>query len=75
MSGIVAKIWPLYAGTGLNLGDRVLGEIEILQVTQLVKIHLQCRRPWFDSWVRKFPWETGRLPTPVFLDFPWWVRW
>ena len=45
VSGIVAKIWPLYTGTGLNLGDRVLGEIEILQVTQLVKIYLQCRRP------------------------------
>ena len=28
VSGIVAKIWPLYTGTGLNLGDRVLGEIE-----------------------------------------------
>ena len=28
VSGIVAKIWPLYTGTGLNLRDRVLGEVE-----------------------------------------------
>ena len=41
-------------------------------VVQLAKkkICLQCRRPWFDSWVRKFPWERDRLPAPVFLDFP-----
>ena len=24
----------------------------------------------FDSWVRKIPWRTDRLPTPVFLGFP-----
>ena len=23
-----------------------------------------------DSWVGKFPWRSGRLPTPVFLGFP-----
>ena len=27
--------------------------------------HLQYRRPWLDSWVRKIRW----LPTPVFLGF------
>ena len=31
---------------------------------------LQCRRPRFDSWVRKIPWKRDRLPTPVFLRFP-----
>ena len=42
-------------------------------VTQLVKkkIHLQCRRPWFDFWVRKIHWRSDRLPTPVFLGFSW----
>ena len=42
------------------------------------KIHLQCRRPQFDSWVRKIPWQRNRLPTPVFwpgeshgLCIPW----
>ena len=34
------------------------------------RIHLQCGRSWFDSWVRKIPWKRDRLPTPVFLDFP-----
>ena len=39
--------------------------------TQLVKkIHLQCRRPWFNSWVKKICWRRDRPPTPVFLDFP-----
>ena len=34
------------------------------------KIHLQCRRPWFDSWVGKIRWRREWLPTPVFLGFP-----
>ena len=33
-------------------------------------IHLQCRRPWFHSWVGKIPWRRDRLPTPIFLGFP-----
>ena len=36
-------------------------------VAQLVRIHLQCRRLGFDSWVWKIPWRRDRLPTPVFL--------
>ena len=39
-------------------------------VIQMVKNLLQCRRPQFNSWVRKFPWRRDRLPTPVFLGFP-----
>ena len=31
---------------------------------------LQCRRPWFDSWVGKIRWRRDRLPTPVFWGFP-----
>ena len=34
------------------------------------KIHLQCRRPQFDSWVAKIRWRRDRLTTPVFLGFP-----
>ena len=34
------------------------------------RIHLQCRRFQFDSWVRKICWRRDRLPSPVFLDFP-----
>ena len=33
-------------------------------------VHPQCRRPQFDSWVRKICWRRDRLPTPVFLGFP-----
>ena len=36
----------------------------------IYKIRLQCRTPWFDSWVRKFPCRRDRLPNPVFLGFP-----
>ena len=39
-------------------------------VAELVKIYLQCRRPWFDSWVRKILWRRERLLTPVFICFP-----
>ena len=28
---------------------------------------LQCGRPRFDPWVRKIPWRSDWLPTPVFL--------
>ena len=33
-------------------------------------MHLQCRRPQFNSWVRKIPWRKDKLPTPVLLGFP-----
>ena len=32
-------------------------------------MRLQCRRPWFDSWVGKICRRRDRLPTPVFLGF------
>ena len=31
------------------------------------KIHLQCRRPEFNPWVRKIPWRMDWQPPPVFL--------
>ena len=34
------------------------------------EIHLQYRRPQFNSWVIKIPWRRDRLLTPVFLGFP-----
>ena len=45
--------------------------IQASLIAQLVKrIHLQCRRPRFDSWVGKIRWRKDRPPTPVFLGFP-----
>ena len=37
------------------------------------RIHLQCGRPGFDSWVGKIPWRRAWQPTPVFLprESPW----
>ena len=35
-------------------------------MVQLVKNHLQCRRPGFNPWVGKMPWRREKLPTPVF---------
>ena len=37
------------------------------RVAQLVKNPLQCRRPWFDSWVRKICWRRDRL----LLQYSW----
>ena len=37
-----------------------------LPVAQLVKNLPAMWRPGFDPWVRKIPWRSGRLPTPVF---------
>ena len=39
-------------------------------VAQVVRNPLQCRRPWFNSWVGKLPCRRDRLSTPVFLGFP-----
>ena len=33
------------------------------------RIRVQCRRPWFNSWVRKIPWRRDGRPSPVFLGF------
>ena len=38
-------------------------------IAQLVKNPPECRRPQFDSWVRKIRWRKDRLPTTVFLGF------
>jgi len=32
----------------------------------LASICLQCRKPWFSPWIRKFPWRKKWPPTPVF---------
>ena len=35
-------------------------------IAQLIKKCLQCKKPRFDSWVRKILQRRDRLPTPVF---------
>ena len=43
-------------------------EIRASQVAQWSRIHLQCRRHRFDTWVRKIiPWRRKWQPTSVFL--------
>ena len=38
-------------------------------VAQMVKnLHLQCRRPGINPWIKKIPWKREWLPTPVFLS-------
>ena len=39
-------------------------------IAQLVKICLQYRRLRSNSWVGKIRWRKDRLPTPIFLGFP-----
>ena len=36
-------------------------------IAQLIKICLQCRRPWFDSWVGTSPGEG--------IGYPFWCSW
>ena len=43
------------------------GGLWALQWLRWSRIHLKCRRPRFDLWVRKIPWRRERQPTPVFL--------
>ena len=37
------------------------------------QFRLQCRRPGFNSWVRKIPWRRKWQPSPIFLpgESPW----
>ena len=44
--------------------------IKCFLVAQLVKNHLQCRRPRFDSWAGKIFCRRDRLPIPGFSGLP-----
>ena len=39
-------------------------------MAQMVRNLPACRRPRFNSWVRKISWRRDRLPAPVFMGFP-----
>ena len=49
---------------------RLMVTLWISLIVKLVKNHLQCWRPWLDSWVGKICWRRDGLPTPVFLGLP-----
>ena len=39
-------------------------------MVQLVRVHLRCRRPRFNSWVGKIPGRRDGLSTVVIIGFP-----
>ena len=41
--------------------------VHIREEAQNIAARRQCRRPGFNSWVRKIPWRRKWQPTPVFL--------
>ena len=45
---------------------RISALVETLWLSRY-RVHLQCRKPRFDPWVRKIPWRRKWQPTPVFL--------
>ena len=49
---------------------RLMVTLWISLIVKLVKNHLQCWRPWLDSWVGKICWRRDGLPTPVFMGYP-----
>ena len=62
------RTWPCYRNENLlreykfkNCGNRLPWWLRWLRVC------LQCRRPRFNTWVRKIPWRREWPPTPVFL--------
>ena len=60
---------PLPPSSTLALNTMPLCVTQTSLIAQLVRICLQCRRPQFNSWVRKICWRRDRLPASVFLGF------
>ena len=68
-AGDPSLIPGLESSTGEGIGYPLQYSCASL-IAQLVKNPLQCRRPWFHSWVRRICWRRESLYTPVFLGFP-----
>jgi len=45
-----------------------LGSLGLSLVAKTVKNLLVMQKTWFNLWVRKIPWRTDWLSTPVFLS-------
>ena len=52
---------------GVSDFNRIIFIIGLLWWLRWQRIHLQCRRLGFNSWVRKIPWRREWLLTAVFL--------
>ena len=64
-SGLLHCRWILYQLS--HKGNSTLSESLVPRWwLSWLRIRLQCRRPEFNSWVRKIRWRRDRLPTPVF---------
>ena len=50
---------------------RVSQSVRVIRASLWQRILLQCRKLRFNSWVGKIPWRRDRLPTQVFLGFPY----
>ena len=57
----------ILVSSGCMLSSGIVGSYGSFRASLVAQ---PCRRPWFDSWVRKFPWRKDRLPTLVFMGFP-----
>ena len=69
------RIWSLcFIQWEFHIHNFSWGSLFSLRASLVAQLFcLQCRRPRFDSWVRKIPWRWDRVPTPVFLpeESPW----
>ena len=66
---ILSQLYPSYhltAASSLSFYLFWEGVRVASLIAQLVKNPLQCRKPWFNSWVGRSPWRREQLPTPVF---------
>ena len=61
-----SPLYPIQSLEEVGPPRHFISSMNYPQVAQLVRIRQQCRRPWFDSWVRKFPWKMDRLPLQYF---------
>ena len=65
--GAITRLWTVSQFCFMIFQVGVINTLSASLVAQMVRIHLQCRRPRFTPWVGKIPWKRKWQPTPVFL--------